>query len=121
MKSLIRKMTDMDKYPGICGFVWKDLYGKEAGNRFSVATVEIKPSSASSLHFHKQVHEVYKIVAGQGIIELGTEVYEIGVGDMVYIPSGVAHRVRNTSNTRLLLVAFCSPPFSEADTVIVEE
>jgi mannose-6-phosphate isomerase-like protein (cupin superfamily) len=50
----------------------------------------------------------------------GDEVFAIHVGDTICIPPGTPHRVDNTGPTELKILCCCSPPYSHAETELLE-
>jgi len=85
---------------------WKVIY-PETG--FPVKTlvlgvVEVEPGNSTPLHKHN-CEEVYFILSGRGIVEVGNEKFEVSEGDSVYIKENTPHKVHNIGNTKLSYVA----------------
>ena len=59
-------------------------------------------------------------MAGHGRMRLGDREDEIRSGDCVVIAPGTPHKIWNTGSEPLVLLCCCSPPYSDADTVITE-
>ena len=60
---------------------------------------------STSGHFHNGQEEVYFFVSGEGEMELDSDRFKVGPGDVVNIEDGVFHRVFNTqSNQQLYFV-----------------
>jgi mannose-6-phosphate isomerase-like protein (cupin superfamily) len=67
-------------------------------------------------HFHKTSEEIYYILEGKGIMEIEGETKEVSAGDIVVILPEEKHRISTTKKVRFL--CFCSPPYSDEDTVL---
>ena len=78
----------------------------------SVAETQVEPGVTTQLH-SLTVREWYVISAGNGRMEVGTEApFEIGFGDVVYIPAGVSQRVTNIGDEKLIFDCICLPRFT---------
>jgi mannose-6-phosphate isomerase-like protein (cupin superfamily) len=87
------------------------------GNRLqSLAEATIEPGQETSLHLHRQSEELYHVTAGEGLMTLGAEQFEVAVGDTVCIPPGTLHCIRNTGEMQLKILCCCAPPYSHEDT-----
>lgn len=59
-------------------------------------------------HNHHANEEMFFILAGSGVIRIGTEEYPVRMGDFIAAPAGdrsTAHQIINTSNTELRYIA----------------
>ena len=70
-------------------------------------------------HFHRASEEIYVFTAGAGRMILGDEQSAVRAGDCVVIAPGTAHQLVNDGAEPLVLLCCCSPPYSDADTVIL--
>ena len=66
----------------------------EAG--IAVTWVEVAPGSRQRLHGHPS-ERVYVITAGRGWMLVAEEKREVGVGELVYVPSDAVHGIENAS------------------------
>jgi len=64
------------------------------------------PGGQHAPHIHENAEEYVMIVKGHGISSSGEEEYEVGPGDVVFIPRGVVHFTKNTSETENLEIFF---------------
>jgi mannose-6-phosphate isomerase-like protein (cupin superfamily) len=69
------------------------------------------------LHFHKTAEEIYYILEGKGVMEIEGEKKEVSEGDIVVIHPEEKHRIYTPKKVRFL--CFCSPPYSDEDTVLI--
>ena len=74
--------------------------------RIAVNLAWIEPGKESAIfHVHHREEEWVHILEGRGVVELDDAEHEVGAGDFVAFPPGVAHHVRNASaDERLLLL-----------------
>jgi mannose-6-phosphate isomerase-like protein (cupin superfamily) len=61
------------------------------------------PNGAShELHVHENAEEIMYIVSGKGTARVGDEEFDIGQGDVVFVPVNVGHIVRNTDPENIM-------------------
>lgn len=60
----------------------------------------------TGLHLHKQGDELFYVVSGQGSATLGETESPIGPGDVIFVPAGSIHRIRNLDYEEPLIVVF---------------
>ena len=73
-----------------------DVYGVSAGQ-------EQKP------HVHEGCDKLYYVIEGCGHFKIGGELREVGEKNVVYVPSGVEHSVKNDSGANLTLLVMMTP------------
>jgi mannose-6-phosphate isomerase-like protein (cupin superfamily) len=116
------------RYAAIRPYVTRDgslirelLHPAQHGNvQQSLAEAEVAPGDSTQLHYHTLSEELYHIVAGEGIMQLGTERFAVGVGDTVCIVPGTPHCITNTGTTALRILCCCAPPYAHDDTTLVQ-
>lgn len=69
----------------------------------------LDPGQEQKVHAHDGADKVYFVVEGSGTFWIGSEERQLGPEMVVLAPSGVAHGVRNTAETRLMLLVFMAP------------
>jgi len=62
-----------------------------------------------ALHAHAGQDKVYHVLEGQGLFLLDGRELPMNAGDLLVVPEGVAHGVRNTGGGRLLVLAILAP------------
>jgi len=102
--SLIRELI----HPGIHG-----------NHNLSVAEAEVPPGGVTRLHRHHRTEEIYHITEGRGIMTLGDDAFEVGVGDSICIPPGTPHRIRNIGSGVLKVLCCCAPAYAHEDTELI--
>ena len=60
----------------------------------------------TSLHIHDQGDELFYVVSGRGTATLGDETEVIEPGDVIFVPEGAVHGIRNLDNDEPLTVVF---------------
>jgi mannose-6-phosphate isomerase-like protein (cupin superfamily) len=62
-------------------------------------------------HYHKLSDEMYYIYRGRGRMRVGDDYRDVGEGDIVIIPKGTVHGLKNTTSGDLVIFFITSPPF----------
>ena len=84
---------------------------------FHIAVVKDKVRE----HYHKERDEIYYIVKGKGILKIDDEESAVTDGDVILIPKGSKHSLRNLEVEPLILVFISAPPFApERDRFFTE-
>jgi mannose-1-phosphate guanylyltransferase/mannose-6-phosphate isomerase len=83
---------------------WGYYQGIDAGARYQVKRIVVKPAGRLSLqkHFHRTEHWV--VVKGTAEVTIGEEVRTIHENESVYIPIGGVHRLANPGKIPLELI-----------------
>jgi mannose-6-phosphate isomerase-like protein (cupin superfamily) len=82
--------------------------GDVPGTSLTVTWVEVAAGGAQEEHSH-DAEQVYVVVRGQARMTVGPETQRIQGGQLVHIPVGTAHAIRNDSHEPLLYVSATSP------------
>jgi len=78
----------------------------------SLARARVAPGVTTRWHT-VEAREIYYILAGEGLAEVGEECYPVGPGDAVSIPQEVRQRITNTGAEDLVFLCVCAPRFRE--------
>jgi mannose-1-phosphate guanylyltransferase/mannose-6-phosphate isomerase len=83
---------------------WGYYQGVDAGARYQVKRIVVKPKAMLSLqkHFHRSEHWV--VVRGAAEVTVGSEIRTIHENESIYIPIGSVHRLANPGTIPLELV-----------------
>jgi mannose-6-phosphate isomerase-like protein (cupin superfamily) len=84
--------------------------GDIADGELAVTWVDVAPGAQQGRHSHPP-QQTYLITRGSGVMHVGDEDREVGVGDLVYIPSGVEHGIDNTGEETLTYISAATPAF----------
>lgn len=83
----------------------------------SIAEITIPPGVKVKQHYHIESEEVYHVVKGSGQMHLDGETSPIEVGESVAIKPRQWHSITNESDTPLVMIVTCSPPWNAEDQV----
>ncbi|HSG13085.1 MAG TPA: cupin domain-containing protein [Gaiellaceae bacterium] len=81
----------------------------------SLAEASLEAAQATQRHYHRLSEEIYLVLEGDGLMELGDERQEVGAGDAVLIPPGAWHRI-TAGPAGVRFLCCCSPPYAHEDT-----
>jgi len=59
------------------------------------------------------------VLRGGGMMEVDGEVTEVGPGDAIAIPNGLAHQITNMREVPLVFLCCCAPSYLHEDTVLL--
>jgi ribulose-bisphosphate carboxylase large chain len=80
------------------GITRRELSGKRGeSHSFHVRYFEIEPGGYSTLEKHEHEHVVIPL-RGRGEAQFGCYVYEVGMGDVVYVAPNDPHQFRNAED-----------------------
>lgn len=80
---------------------WKVV---DVGVRHAVKRIEVAPGHRLSLQRHEGRAERWVVVAGEGIVTLGTRKRRLVPGGSVSIPKRTVHRLENDGTEKLVLI-----------------
>jgi mannose-1-phosphate guanylyltransferase / mannose-6-phosphate isomerase len=90
----------------------------EAGERFHVKRIHVKPGAALSLQMHHHRAEHWVVVRGTAEVTCGTETFLLSENQSTYIPLGEVHRLRNPGKTDLEMIEVQSGSYLEEDDIV---
>ena len=116
------------RHEQIASYVTKDgssirelMHPSVHGNALqSLAEASVPPNTTTTLHLHRQSEEIYFILAGEGEMTLGSEIFNVAVGDAICIPPNTPHQIFNFTEVELKFLCACSPAYSHEDTVLLK-
>jgi len=101
---------------------WGNYRQVDAGERFQVKRITVKPGAKLSLqkHYHRAEHWV--VVHGTALVQRGEERLLVRENESVYIPIGTDHRLENPGKVPLQLIEVQSGAYlGEDDIVRIED
>jgi mannose-6-phosphate isomerase-like protein (cupin superfamily) len=100
----------------------RELAGIPTGNAANQSLAEaVVPRGTSTVaHLHRRSEEIYLFTEGSGRMRLGDQERPVNAGDCVVIPPGSPHKLWADEDQQLVLLCCCAPPYSDADTVLLE-
>ena len=95
---------------------WYD--GVDAGERFQVKRIGVKPGAALSLQMHHHRAEHWIVVSGTARVTKGEEVFLVTENQSTYIPLGVKHRLENPGIVPLEMIEVQSGSYLGEDDIV---
>jgi mannose-6-phosphate isomerase-like protein (cupin superfamily) len=69
-----------------------------------------QPMAYVKLHKHKVQEQVYHVLDGEGLMEIGAERRVVRKHDVIFLPPGVEHSIQNSGLSDLVFLVVTSPP-----------
>ena len=108
---IVRPDPDGEFYTAERCFIY-EIWGARSDAAVSVARARVEPGVTTQLHALEGIDERYLIVQGSGEMEVGGEPpVSVSPGDAVLIPAGTSQRITNVSESDLIFLCICTPPF----------
>lgn len=72
-------------------------------------------------HYHKLSDETYYVYRGQGTMRVNDEYRDVSAGDIVFIPKGSIHGMKNTGTEDVIIFFISAPAFDpETDRFVAD-
>lgn len=97
---------------------WGSYEGIDAGERFQVKRIIVKPGAALSLQMHHHRAEHWIVVRGTARVTRGEEVFLLSENQSTYIPLGVQHRLENPGSLPLEIIEVQSGAYLGEDDIV---
>ncbi|MHB8536345.1 MAG: mannose-1-phosphate guanylyltransferase/mannose-6-phosphate isomerase, partial [Sulfuricaulis sp.] len=97
---------------------WGSYEGIDAGQRFQVKRLVVKPGAALSLQMHHHRAEHWVVVKGTARVTKGDEVFMLTENQSTYIPLGTTHRLENPGNIPLEIIEVQSGSYLGEDDIV---
>jgi mannose-1-phosphate guanylyltransferase/mannose-6-phosphate isomerase len=97
---------------------WGYYESIDAGPRFQVKRLMVKPGEALSLQMHHHRAEHWVVVSGTARVTKGDEVLMISENESTYIPIGTKHRLENPGKVPLYLIEVQSGGYLGEDDIV---
>ncbi len=97
---------------------WGSYEGVDAGERFQVKRLMVKPGAALSLQMHHHRAEHWIVVKGTARVTRGDESFMLTENQSTYIPLGVKHRLENPGNIPLEIIEVQSGAYLGEDDIV---
>ncbi len=96
---------------------WGSYEGVDAGDRFQVKRLSVKPGAQLSLqkHYHRAEHWI--VVKGTARITVGEKVFVLTENQSIYIPLGEKHRLENPGTIPLEIIEVQSGSYLGEDDI----
>jgi mannose-1-phosphate guanylyltransferase/mannose-6-phosphate isomerase len=97
---------------------WGWYEGIDAGPRFQVKRLMVKPGAALSLQMHHHRAEHWVVVKGTARVTRGEEIFMITENQSTYIPLGTTHRLENPGTIPLEIIEVQSGSYLGEDDIV---
>ena len=97
---------------------WGTYEGIDAGDRFQVKRIVVKPGAALSLQMHHHRAEHWVVVRGTARVTRGKEVFFLSENQSTYIPIGETHRLENPGTIPLEIIEVQSGSYLGEDDIV---
>ena len=122
----VKKIVDRLKREGCAeGMLHRKVYrpwgwydGVDAGERFQVKRIMVKPGGKLSLQMHHHRAEHWVVVRGTARVTKGDEAFLLTENQSTYIPLGVTHRLENPGHVDLEMIEVQSGSYLGADDIV---
>jgi len=97
---------------------WGWYEGIDAGERFQVKRIMVKPGEKLSLQMHHHRAEHWVVVTGTARVTRGDEILLVAENQSTYIPLGETHRLENPGKVPLHMIEVQSGPYLGEDDIV---
>ncbi|MSR15863.1 MAG: mannose-1-phosphate guanylyltransferase/mannose-6-phosphate isomerase [Gammaproteobacteria bacterium] len=97
---------------------WGTYEGVDAGERFQVKRIMVKPGASLSLQMHHHRAEHWIVVKGTARVTRGDEVFLLSENQSTYIPLGATHRLENPGTIPLEIIEVQSGAYLGEDDIV---
>jgi len=95
---------------------WYD--GVDAGERFQVKRIVVKPGGTLSLQMHHHRAEHWIVVSGTARVTCGEKVFLLSENQSTFIPLGTTHRLENPGRVALEMIEVQSGSYLGEDDIV---
>jgi mannose-1-phosphate guanylyltransferase/mannose-6-phosphate isomerase len=97
---------------------WGSYEGIDAGERFQVKRIVVKPGASLSLQMHQHRAEHWIVVKGTAKVTCGDKEFLLSENESTYIPIGEKHRLENTGTLPLEIIEVQSGSYLGEDDIV---
>jgi mannose-1-phosphate guanylyltransferase/mannose-6-phosphate isomerase len=97
---------------------WGYFESIDAGERYQVKRIMVKPGEALSLQMHHKRAEHWVVVSGRARVTRDDAVYEVRENESTFIPLGAKHRLENPTDQPLYLIEVQSGAYLGEDDIV---
>lgn len=97
---------------------WGSYEQVDAGSRFQVKRLIVKPGGRLSLQRHAQRAEHWVVVSGTARVTRDRDMFDLVANQSTYIPLGAAHRLENPGDEPLHLIEVQSGAYLGEDDIV---
>lgn len=118
----LKRLKDCREFTAGDGSILRELLHPEKAElqiRYSLACAKVAAGQKTKPHKLKSC-EVYYITAGNGLMHIDEELFEVGPESAIYIPPGARQYIENTGDSDLKFLCIVDPAWREEDEEIFE-
>ena len=97
---------------------WGHYEGIDAGDRFQVKRITVKPGEKLSLQMHHHRAEHWVVVSGTARVTCGDKISLLSENESTYIPIGMNHRLENPGKLPLHIIEVQSGSYLGEDDIV---
>jgi mannose-1-phosphate guanylyltransferase / mannose-6-phosphate isomerase len=97
---------------------WGSYDSIDAGDRFQVKRLTVKPGASMSLQLHHHRAEHWIVVSGTARITRNDEIFLLEENQSTYIPVGAKHRIENPGKITLHMIEVQSGSYLGEDDIV---
>lgn len=97
---------------------WGSYECMDAGARFQVKRISVKPQAQLSLQMHYHRAEHWVVVKGTAKVTRGKESFMLSENESTYIPIGMEHRLENPGNIVLEIIEIQTGTYLGEDDIV---
>jgi mannose-1-phosphate guanylyltransferase/mannose-1-phosphate guanylyltransferase/mannose-6-phosphate isomerase len=97
---------------------WGSYESVDAGERFQVKRLIVKPGGRLSLQKHAKRAEHWVVVSGTATVTRGNEEFDLTENQSTYIPVGTVHRLENRTSEPVHLIEVQSGSYLGEDDIV---
>lgn len=117
-RASIRNIAEVpwDELPGHHGGALSKLlvHPDTAGSRHIDHRISMyQPRAHVAPHVHRVQEQVYHVLEGEGLMEIGEERRVVRRHDVIFIPPGIRHAITNTGLSDLIFLVVTAPVSDE--------
>jgi len=119
----LRRLEDCEEFTAGDGSILRELLHPDKTDLrigYSLACAKVSAGKRTIAHKLKSA-EVYYITAGDGMMHIDEETFEVGAGSAVYIPPGARQYIENTGDCDLEFLCIVEPAWREEDEEVLEQ
>ena len=96
-----------ERFPGM---LMKTLVTSKENHHLSLNVVRIPPGVELAYHDHPEKVETVYMIAGSGVLTLGEVEVPFEAGQVVALPAGFKHCLKNTGTEEIQMITIFTPP-----------
>ena len=97
---------------------WGSYDGVDAGERFQVKRIVVKPGGTLSLQMHHHRAEHWIVVSGTARVTCGDKTFLLSENQSTFIPLGTTHRLENPGRVALEMIEVQSGSYLGEDDIV---